>query len=85
MDGKTLRRTRGKRQGLKALQVGRAWAGPTGLTLGPGAVAAKSTASTALPQLLEVLDLQDKLVTIEAMGCQKAIAQTSVAGGGDYS
>jgi predicted transposase YbfD/YdcC len=40
--------------------------------------------STAMPQLLELLDLRDKIVTIDAMGCQRAIAETIVAGGGDY-
>jgi len=61
-----------------------AWAGQTGLTLGQVAVAAKSNEITAMPQLLELLDLRDKIVTTDAMGCQKAIAETIVAGGGDY-
>jgi len=61
-----------------------AWAGQTGVTLGQVAVEAKSNEITALPQLLELLDLHDKIVTIDAMGCQKDIAQTIVAGGGDY-
>src|SRR5262249_30486428 len=56
----------------------------TGLTLGQVAVEAKSTEITALPQLLELLDLHDKIVTIDAMGCQKDIAAAIVAGGGDY-
>ena len=37
-----------------------------------------------MPQLLELLDLRDKIVTTDAMGCQKALAKTLVAGGGDY-
>ena len=61
-----------------------AWAGQTGLTLGQVAVDAKSNEIKAMPQLLEVLDLHDKIVTTDAMGCQKAIAETIVAGGGDY-
>ena len=69
---------------LKALHVVSAWAGQTGITLGQVAVEAKSNEITAMPQLLEVLDLRDKIVTTDAMGCQKAIAQTIVAGGGDY-
>jgi predicted transposase YbfD/YdcC len=84
LDGKTLRQTRCKSQQLKALHVVSAWAGQTGITLGQVAVAAKSNEITAMPQLLELLDLRDKIVTTDAMGCQKEIAKTIVAGGGDY-
>jgi predicted transposase YbfD/YdcC len=84
LDGKTLRRTRCQSQKLKALHVVSAWAGQTGITLGQVAVDAKSNEITAMPQLLELLDLHDKIVTTDAMGCQKDIAQTIVAGGGDY-
>jgi predicted transposase YbfD/YdcC len=84
LDGKTLRRTRRTTPKLKALHVVSAWAGQTGITLGQVAVDAKSNEITAMPQLLELLDLRDKIVTTDAMGCQKAIAETIVAGGGDY-
>jgi predicted transposase YbfD/YdcC len=84
LDGKTLRRTRCQRQKLKALHVVSAWAGQTGLTLGQVAVEGKANEITVMPQLLDLLDLQDKIVTIDAMGCQKGIAQTIVDGGGDY-
>jgi len=84
VDGKTLRQTRRTTPKLKALHVVSAWAGQTGITLGQVAVDAKSNEITAMPQLLEVLDLHDKIVTTDAMGCQKAIAETIVAGGGDY-
>lgn len=84
VDGKTLRQTRRTTPKLKALHVVSAWAGQTGITLGQVAVAAKSNEITAMPQLLELLDLRDKIVTTDAMGCQKAIAETIVAGGGDY-
>jgi predicted transposase YbfD/YdcC len=84
LDGKTLRRTRRESQRLKALHVVSAWAGQTGLTLGQVAVEAKSNEITAMPQLLELLDLHDKVVTTDAMGCQRTIAETIVAGGGDY-
>jgi hypothetical protein len=84
LDGKTLRQTRRKTKDLKALQVVSAWAGQTGITLGQIAVEAKSNEITAMPQLLALLDLRDKVVTTDAMGCQKEIAQTIVAGGGDY-
>jgi predicted transposase YbfD/YdcC len=84
VDGKTLRQTRRTTPKLKALHVVSAWAGQTGMTLGQVAVDAKSNEITVIPQLLELLDLRDKSVTIDAMGCQKAIAETIVAGGGDY-
>ena len=84
LDGKTLRQTRRPTTQLKALHVVSAWAGQTGITLGQVAVDAKSNEITAMPQLLELLDLRDKIVTTDAMGCQKAIAETIVAGGGDY-
>jgi predicted transposase YbfD/YdcC len=51
-----------------------AWAGQHGLTLGQVAVDAKSNEITAIPQLLELLDVRDKVVTIDAAGCQKDIA-----------
>jgi predicted transposase YbfD/YdcC len=84
LDGKTLRHTGRPTPKLKALHMVSAWAGQTGLTLGQVAVDAKSNEITAMPELLELLDLHDKIVTTDAMGCQKAIAETIVAGGGDY-
>jgi predicted transposase YbfD/YdcC len=84
VDGKTLRHTRHKSAGLGALHVVSAWAGQAGLTLGQVAVDAKSNEITAMPQLLELLDLRDKIVTTDAMGCQKEVAQTVVEGEGDY-
>jgi predicted transposase YbfD/YdcC len=83
LDGKTLRCTRGKRQKLKALHVVSAGAGQPGITQGQVAVDAKANEITALPQLLELLDLHDKIVTIDALGCQRTIAQTMVDGGGN--
>ncbi len=83
-DGKTMRHTRRHSTGLGALHVVSAWAGQTGLTLGQVAVATKSNEITAMPQLLELLDLRQKIVTIDAMGCQKEIAKTIVEGEGDF-
>lgn len=84
LDGKTLRHTGRTTPKLKALHVVSAWAGQTGLTLGQVAVDAKSNEITAMPQLLELLDLRDKIVTTDAMGCQRAIAERIIKGGGDY-
>jgi predicted transposase YbfD/YdcC len=84
LDGKAMRHTRRGSKGLGALHVVSAWAGQTGLTLGQVAVAAKSNEITAMPQLLELLDLRQKIVTIDAMGCQKEIAKIVVGQEGDY-
>lgn len=84
IDGKAMRHTRRASQKLGALQVVSAWASENGLTLGQVAVDAKSNEITAIPHLLELLDLQDKIVTIDAAGCQKDIAQAIVEQGGDY-
>jgi len=84
IDGKTMRHTRRNATGLGALHVVSAWAGQAGLTLGQVAVDAKSNEITAIPQLLELLDLRAKIVTIDAMGCQKEIAKRIVEGKGDY-
>src|SRR5437588_2317416 len=74
LDGKALRGTRSTAKGLGALHLVSAWASQQGLTLGQVAVEAKSNEITAIPQLLELLDLRDKVVTIDAAGCQKDIA-----------
>jgi predicted transposase YbfD/YdcC len=84
LDGKTLCHTGRTSPKLKALHMVSAWAGQTGMTLGQVAVDAKSNEITAMPELLELLDLHAKIVTIDAMGCQKDIAEAVVAGGGDY-
>ena len=84
LEGKTLRQTHRPATKLKALHVVSAWAGQTGITRGQVAVDATSHEIPALPQLLALLDLRDKIVTTDAMGCQKALAETIVKGGGDY-
>jgi predicted transposase YbfD/YdcC len=84
IDGKALRGSRCAARGLGALHLVSAWASQHGLTLGQVAVDAKSNEITAIPLLLELLDLRDKIVTIDAAGCQKDIAAQIVAGGGDY-
>jgi predicted transposase YbfD/YdcC len=84
IDGKTLRRTFDRAQGLGALHLVSAWASVNGLTLGQVAVGAKSNEITAIPQLIELLDLKDCVVTIDAAGCQKDIAAQIVAKEADY-
>src|SRR5262249_54004966 len=84
IDGKTLRRTFDRAQGLGALHLVSAWASANGLTLGQVAVDAKSNEITARPQLLALLDLKGCVVTIDAAGCQKDIAAQIVAKEADY-
>jgi predicted transposase YbfD/YdcC len=82
IDGKTLRGSGSN--GLKALHLVSAWATANSLSLGQVAVDEKSNEITAIPKLLELLDVHGALVTIDAMGCQKEIAAKIVEGGGDY-
>jgi predicted transposase YbfD/YdcC len=82
IDGKTLCGSAGSLLG--PLHLVSAWATQAQVTLGQVAVDGKSNEITAIPQLLELLDLTGALVTIDAIGCQKAIARKIVAGGGDY-
>jgi hypothetical protein len=81
IDGKTLRGSGNAKLG--ALQLVSAWAVQANLSLGQVAVDDQSNEITAIPKLLEVLDLKGALVTIAAIGCQKDIARKVVAGGGD--
>jgi len=84
IDGKALRRSGSATKGWAPLHVVSAWATQCHLTLGQVVVDDKSNEITAIPRLLELLDLQGALVTIDAMGCQKEIARKVVQGGGDY-
>ncbi len=84
IDGKTVRRSFDKASGKAALHLVSAWATEQHLVLGQVAVDRKSNEITAIPKLLELLDVSGALVSIDAMGCQKEIAATIRAGGGDY-
>lgn len=84
IDGKTLRRSFDRASGKSAIHMVSAWAAAHHLTLGQVVVDAKSNEITAIPQLLEMLELQGALVTIDAMGCQTEIAHKIVQGGGTY-
>jgi len=84
IDGKALRRSHDRQRGLGPLQIVSAWASDFGITLGQVATEEKSNEITAIPQLLERIDVQDAIVTIDAAGCQKAIAAKIVQGKGDY-
>jgi predicted transposase YbfD/YdcC len=82
IDGKTVRGSGSNKIG--PLHLVSAWATEQQLSLGQVATAAKSNEITAIPELLDLLDVHGAIVTIDAMGCQKAIASKIVAGGGDY-
>jgi predicted transposase YbfD/YdcC len=84
VDGKTLRRTFDTASTKAAIHMVSAWASTQGLCLGQIQTDAKSNEITAIPKLLEVLALADRVVTIDAMGCQTAIARAIQAKGGDY-
>lgn len=75
LDGKTLRRSFDQAAGKAAIHMISAWAVEEGVSLAQMAVSEKSNEITAYPELLDLLDLQGALVTIDAMGCQTAIAE----------
>ena len=81
---KTLRRSHDRRNGLGALHSVSIWATEFGLTLGQVATAEKSNEITAIPQLLRLIDIQGAIITIDAMGAQKAIVREIVDGEADY-
>ena len=84
IDGKTLRGSHDKAAGRNPLHLVSAWSSEARLTLGQIAVDCKSNEITAIPLLLDLLDLGGATVTIDAMGCQKEIAAEIIAGGGNY-
>jgi predicted transposase YbfD/YdcC len=88
IDGKTARRTYDKRKGLKALHTLSAYATNARLTLAQLSVPEKTNEITAIPDLLDHLaqakQLDGALVTIDAMGCQVAVADKIIAHGADY-
>ena len=75
IDGKTVRHSHDRRLGKQAIHMVSAWASATGIVLGQRKVDDKSNEITAIPELLRVLDVEKCIVSIDAMGCQKSIAQ----------
>lgn len=84
IDGKTMRRSFDTASGKKALHVVSAFAASRGLTLGQVACREKSNEITAIPEMLRLLQLKGCIVSIDAMGTQKAIAEQIRDQGGDY-
>lgn len=84
VDGKALRRSHDRRRGLGPLFLVSAWAVRRGISLGQLATEEKSNEITAIPELLEQIDVTGAIVTIDAAGCQKEIAAKIIKGKGDY-
>ena len=84
LDGKTLRRSFDTASGKTAIHMVSAWATANQISLGQVVVDTKSNEITAIPKLLQILELSHALVTIDAMGCQTSIARDIVEAGGDY-
>src|SRR5205823_9520202 len=84
VDGKTARRSHDRSKGLGALHAVSVWASEFGLSLGQTACAEKSNEITAIPELLRLVDIKGAIITIDAMGTQKAIAEQIIAGDADY-
>jgi len=84
IDGKTLRRSHDSGSGKSAIHMVSAWSSANGVVLGQEKTAEKSNEITAIPELLNSLAIKGCIVTIDAMGCQKDIAEQIIKLGGDY-
>jgi len=84
IDGKALRRSFAKGTGKRAIHMVSAWASENGVVVGQRKVDTKSNEITAIPELLDLLALKGCIVTIDAMGCQRTIAQKIVEQEADY-
>lgn len=84
VDGKTLRGSGNKHQNHPALHLVSAWAAKNRMLLAQVKTEDKSNEITAIPKVLKMIDIQDSVVTIDAMGCQTAIAKQIQAQGADY-
>jgi predicted transposase YbfD/YdcC len=84
VDGKTARRSHDRRRCLGALHSVSVWASDFGLSLGQVACAEKSNEITAIPELLRLVDIKGAIITIDAMGTQKAIAEQIIDSDADY-
>lgn len=84
IDGKTIRRSRDEAKGNRPAHVVSAWASEASLVLGQMRVEEKTNEIKAIPELLEILCLKGCIVTIDAMGTRKEIAETIIDKGADY-
>jgi len=84
IDGKTLRRSFDAATSKSAIHMVRAWATANHISLGQVVVDEKSNEITAIPKLLNMLEIAGSLVTIDAMGCQTEIAEKIIDAEADY-
>ena len=84
IDGKTVRRSHDRTLGKKAIHMVNVWASSNGLALGQTKVDEKSNEITAIPKLLQLLELSGSIATIDAMGCQKETAREIIEAQADY-
>jgi predicted transposase YbfD/YdcC len=84
IDGKTARRSFDRLKGLSAIHMVSAWGSANGLSLGHVKTGDKSNEITAIPKLLAMLDIAGKIVTMDAMGTQKSIAEQIIKQKADY-
>ncbi|PKG36967.1 ISAs1 family transposase [Psychromonas sp. Urea-02u-13] len=84
IDGKTARRSFSTKERKNALHTVSAWSCQHQLVLGQTAVDAKTNEITAIPELLTMLDIEDSIITLDAMGCQKKIAEQIIKQKADY-
>lgn len=84
IDGKAIKGSRGKGKGKRAVHLVSAWSTRLSLVLGQKKVDEKSNEITAVPELLNAIDLKGCMITADAMSCQKTIAETCIAKEADY-
>jgi predicted transposase YbfD/YdcC len=84
IDGKTLRGSQDRRNGHEAIEIVSAWAQANQIVLGQVKVEGGSHEMKAIPKLIDVLDIQGCLVTMDAAGCQKEIIEAVLSRGGEY-
>jgi predicted transposase YbfD/YdcC len=84
VDGKTLRRSHDRSEGKKALQIVSAWASTNGVVLGQRKVDEESNEITAVPELLDALEIAGCIVTADAIHCQRETAETIIEKKADY-
>lgn len=83
-DGKTLRGTADKARGKKAIHLLNAWSVENGICIGQKKVGIKTNEITAIPKLMEMLDLKGTIITTDALNTQKKVTQKAIEMGADY-
>ncbi|MHC4401255.1 MAG: ISAs1 family transposase [Planctomycetota bacterium] len=84
IDGKTLRRSHDGKRNLKPLHLVSVWATEQGVALGQISTGEKAGESRVIPHLIESVNVEGAVISIDAAGCQKHIARAIIEGGGDY-